>query len=838
MARLVLTSWGNFPPTGIFEGTYGDIGSFHGCVNVPQNEAIGHAHYCTIAYRPVLPVRAEYELIIRGEPVELLSLFDRKQRKELELGKTSVREDISASTEDAFSELLRHAQYNHYVYYKFGTCFPIQCSPYDVQKIARLLGKQSILMSGPVKCHSKFTTDYSEQQEQEQNQNNTTSLSEATTALQISTRDLNNGVYIWKPHTTHTQWVALIIITIVSLFIVCMTLVDLAFNRLPKLYATMVVERRRERHSNGNAVLPTGNGNGIENGNLNGNANGNGTSTGPPSSHQADTNNNMGLQEFSSNGHSISDSSFHEPINIEQAEEEEAENFLKRGAAKINGNGLNRKWIRSEKENGREELGGSGKKDEYKRGKEEEEEKVIRRSLFMQIVDDCSIVTNLRHFFHISQSQLNNDILCINGIRCITMSWIIITHTMQYNDWSAFARTREIETHLKSLINQPLFNGSYLVDTFFLVSGLLTSLSSFRNHATKTTNAASATTTSKDINTKSLLERFSPRSYLIGRYLRLTPQIMLVSVLFILLPLLSQSGGPHWYTITGEYSENCSQNWWLNLFYIQAFYRSNEMCNFVCWWISVDMFYHLFALAVILLILYNGSKVALPSCSLIVAFHWIIQVIRHYQLGLPPNLLSTIPQTGAMWSEMTLQSFWTPYAHAFPFFLGLYLGYLMAQKNSTLASWFTQTRAIIGWTLATCLLILQSYSTYFWVIGEWRYTRLIATLFYLIGPIIWSTCLSWVILACQFGYGSFINSMLSCKLFIVLGKASYIVYLSHFLVIFSFFGSQNLLLEPTQLVMLYVIIGNICLSMILGCCLCVIYELPWLKAQKRIMKFV
>lgn len=476
-----------------------------------------------------------------------------------------------------------------------------------------------------------------------------------------------------------------------------------------------------------------------------------------------------------------------------------------------------------------------------------------QKSLLRNLIDDCSIITNTREFFLIGISQHKNDILCINGLRCITMSWIIVAHTMQYNDWSAFARIYEIETHLESLINQPLFNASYLVDTFFLISGLLTSFSAFRTinldfdgqpSSTSTTNRGQQRRSLKNYNKKrhrtirEVLSIFSCKSYLIGRYLRLTPQILLVSLFFIILPLLSRKGGPHWYTMTGEYSENCSNNWWINLLHIQAFYKSNEMCNFVCWWISVDMFYHLFALLAILTIFKYGHQMSSRLCVWLMLLTGLWQAHKHYSMKLPPNLLSTIPQTGAMWSEMTLKYFWSPEAHTFPFIFGFYVGYLMAQRESDLRCWFNLRRALFGWFVTITALVCVSYGTYFWVMGKYTYTNEISTLFNIITQIIWSLCLAWVIVACQFDYGGFINQILSCKLFIILGKASYIVYLSHFLLLFSFFGSQNLLLEPTQVLMLYVIIGNVCLSMIFGSILCIVFEMPWLKIQKRIMRHI
>lgn len=700
---------------------------------MPENRHIRHAHYCTIAYRPVLPRRRQFELIVRPEPEPLLRLFE---------------------AGDAFTDILKHAQYNHYIYYKLGTCFPIDCTPEDVQKLANLLGRRSVLMSGPVKCHSSRPDDYGHSE------------------LQISTRDLNQGLYVWKPHTSRAQLVAGAVLAGCAAVIVLLSLVDV----LAKRMATSSDQGERQTSAKHEADKLEGRAAGQE--------------------EPASISLSFKAPRLDENNNIVEDSPQPSLMELEMHK-------------------LGPKLADSTKAANKEARGCS----------------------LVSLAEDYSLLTNLRQFFTISQGQLDNDILCINGIRCLTMTWIIVTHTMQYNDWSAFARTREIETHLKSLLNQPIFNASYLVDTFFLISGLLTSFSSFR-----TPKASSAPKPDRaEQALDELRSRFSVRSYLLGRYLRLTPQILFVSLLFIVLPKLSTSGGPHWYTMTGEYSENCAQNWWVNLLHIEAFYRTSEMCNFACWWVSVDMVFHLMALAVILASLRFGFALVWRASFLVSLVLLAYQAERHFALALPPNLLSTIPQTGAMWTKMTLGFFWTPHAHALPFFLGLYLGYLMAQQGRALAAWFGDGSAAgarrrrTGWALAGSALALQSYSTYFWVTGEWSYSRVGATLFQLCAPAVWSASLAWIILACHYKAGGPLNALLSARVFLVLGKASYLVYLSHFLVLFTFFGSQNLLLEPTQLMMFYVIVGNVCLSMLLGSLLCIGFELPWLKTQRRLI---
>lgn len=732
-------------------------------MQVPENAQIKHAHYCSLAFRPLMPQRADFELIVTPLREPLRSLFGEASA----VGKSTNQ----TSHVDIFADLLNFSQYFHYVFLKMGTCFPIDCSPRDVQRVAKLIGRRWSFQTGPVKCNSKFASDYEELEE------TTTSDGGSQKALQISTtRDLNDGVFIWKPHMTNSQFWALIILGSIILVISAATLADLVLNQVAKLKSHL-----------GNLTKET-----------------------------------AGLRAQTTNGeNSISIRSHELNVlhNTKLASDEDSNNNI---AYQDDNNNLNSKT--TVKLNHLNQIQGRLQSDAPIGGV---------KSPFRMLIQDLSAIENAKAFFTPTRSP--RDISCLHGIRCLTMIWIIITHTMQYNDWSAFARAREVEVHLRSLVTQPLFNGSYLVDTFFVISGLLTSYTIFSERKTL----------------REISQRFSCFNYLLNRYLRLTPAVLFVSGLFILLPLaIKSSGSPHWYTMTGEYSEFCSRNWWIQILHLQAFYKPAEMCNFASWWISVDSFFHLIGLFVLLIIFSanrsrsesSGSlvresrKYALGACLSLATIGLLVQFSIHYYFKLPPNMMSTIPQTEAMFSITTLYFFWTPIAHSMPFLLGLLSGYLLAREQELLLSYLSWPRALVIWSCVIALFVLQLFSTYFWIIGQWSYKpALMATTYNVSSTLLWSATLIWIILACKLNFGGPINAILSCKLFSVLSKASYLVYLSHFLVLFTFFGSQNLLLEPSQLIMTYVIMGNICISMLFGSFLCVTLEMPWLKLHKRLM---
>lgn len=151
-----------------------------------------------------------------------------------------------------------------------------------------------------------------------------------------------------------------------------------------------------------------------------------------------------------------------------------------------------------------------------------------------------------------------NDISCVHGLRFWTISWIIFGHTMQYTEWAGFARAYQVEENIVSFFLQPVLNATFSVDTFFLISGLLTT------YVTWTI-------------TRGQYKRFNKFAFLISRYLRLTPQVLLVILLFIVFPMMGD--GPYWRGLIQKESDNCKRNWWVSALYLQAFVRQDQIVS-------------------------------------------------------------------------------------------------------------------------------------------------------------------------------------------------------------------------------------------------------------------
>jgi len=424
-----------------------------------------------------------------------------------------------------------------------------------------------------------------------------------------------------------------------------------------------------------------------------------------------------------------------------------------------------------------------------------------------------STITNGEEFF--KTSLRSNDIRCLHGLRVITMLWIICVHTLQYNDWSGFTRVYNTEESMRSVFLHPIVNANYVVDNFFLISGLLAAYTTWNSNKGTSAN-------------------FSILTSLMSRYLRLTPQVLLVSLLYILLPLIGD--GPFWYDMTHDASKNCEKNWWINALHLQAFYRDNEMCNLVGWWISVDMFYYIIAVFLLWLILNGRTGRAMFVSLLFVSYSVGKTIYIHYSGGFAPNNLGSVPQVGEVWSEYVIRFNWSPYPHAYIFFLGLWIGYCLANNK-----WKYQVErwSNVGWIVSVLILVCVNLSSHVWVSGAAEPTNQeISTSYNVLTAILWANAFGWIIVSLHYGSLPSLSALLSSNFFILLSKASFIIYLSHMLVIRIVFGTQYHTLEVSPGVLLYLITGNIFLSVILGIFLCITFEGPCLKFQRRIVEQV
>ena len=72
-------------------------------------------------------------------------------------------------------------------------------------------------------------------------------------------------------------------------------------------------------------------------------------------------------------------------------------------------------------------------------------------------------------------------------------------------------------------------------------------------------------------------------------------------------------------------------------------------------------------------------------------------------------------------------------------------------------------------------------------------------IFFSVSRFTWPLAIAWVIFACHYGYGGFVNSILSCKSYVPITRLSYVAYLIHPVIMIWYFYTQETMFHGTLL---------------------------------------
>ncbi|XP_077053559.1 O-acyltransferase like protein [Siphateles boraxobius] len=396
----------------------------------------------------------------------------------------------------------------------------------------------------------------------------------------------------------------------------------------------------------------------------------------------------------------------------------------------------------------------------------------------------------------------------LNGIRILSLLWIISGHTVQLSAWSNLDNDKRWKDMVeKNPFYVLAFSGPvYLaVDSFLLLGGLL-SAKSLLNSIQR----------SDDTLSFSLVAHF-----LFRRFKRIQPLHLFIVCLTIGLFSVVQRG-VFWFIPEGEVF-SCKKYWWSNLLLINNLFTITDICAPWTWYLSID--FQFYATTPFLIFLYRINK------SVLVVVSSVLLMLSSVTGALITGLLQLpVHQPTTLAYESYFQYYYNkPYTRYGPYLLGILAGIYMTTKKETLIK--QQWQVVIGWLCSLSIMALLVGLSY--VLRDVPpYPSLPHAVYQGIHRSLWALALVWIILACEEGHGGFVDKILSLGLWAPLSNISFACYLIHPIIIILYNGKQETTMHYTDYNFFYLFLGHLLLSVSLGYVLTVLIEKPYLFLLK------
>ncbi|XP_043926510.1 O-acyltransferase like protein-like [Protopterus annectens] len=373
----------------------------------------------------------------------------------------------------------------------------------------------------------------------------------------------------------------------------------------------------------------------------------------------------------------------------------------------------------------------------------------------------------------------------LNGIRVLSLFWVISGHTSQMTAWLNLDNAAEWK---ETVLKNPLYVYSrsgpfYLaVDTFILISGTLSAKSLLNV----------LQTADRKLTLKVILK------YYLNRLARLQPlhlySICVLVALYSIIPW-----GPMW-EIPKFHLDNCRRVWWTNVLLLNNFISVLESCNGWTWYIANDFQLYLTTPFILLLLKRNMFGISIILGFIFLTSAVIVALLSWY-FRLPIAFPSDMRTTSTV--MYFLEYYTKPYCRYGPFLVGILLGTSMYNKETSIVK--SKIWACAGWSC--CFVIMAVIITLAYCLNDSPESYSVtAAVYQALHRSLWAGAVAWIIVACEEGYGGFIKQLLSWSIWNPLASISYACYLVHPIIIIIYNGLQETLMHYTDLNMVEFIV--------------------------------
>ena len=429
----------------------------------------------------------------------------------------------------------------------------------------------------------------------------------------------------------------------------------------------------------------------------------------------------------------------------------------------------------------------------------------------------------------LSTKQPPSAITSINGLRVMSMFWVILGHTYFIALEAGLDNTLRLKDVMGRFSFQAIGNAYFAVDSFFVLSGLLVMYLSMRQMKRKN-------------------GRFPFLTYYLHRYLRLTPTYAFV-LFFIWFLSRYLANGPKYDSIVGDKSSfynSCSSYWWTNLLYINNLYPWNlmESCTSWSWYLANDMQFYILS-PLIIIPLYFLLPLGIAISAVVILVSMIISGTLAGVYDLQANQLAVFAynyQSNVSISEGNTYVdllYIKPWHRVTPYVVGLLLGYVLYRVHPP-----TKRNVYLNYIVFAIMWILSAVfltSTLYGLYPQWNGhipTKAENVVYIMFSKFTWGLGLALLIIICHYGYGGLVNTFLSMSFWIPLSRISYNAYLLHPFIMVVIYGSQQKVIHYQDYTLVVYAIGLTVLSYGAAAVVSVFVEFPVGNLEQAIFKMV
>lgn len=430
-----------------------------------------------------------------------------------------------------------------------------------------------------------------------------------------------------------------------------------------------------------------------------------------------------------------------------------------------------------------------------------------------KIMKPFSLISNIERLLKPSETE---EFSIINGMKVCCILQVISGHRW----FIEFGNPQANTDFIYRLIHNEwmgYFKCAIFLETFFVISGFLTF----------------------HLITKQLMEKkrlnFIP--IMIYRWLRIFPVYgsLIVTYIFVL-PYLND--GPYWRKLIYRESERCQTNWWTNVLFINNYVNTDELCIIPSWYLACD--FHFFIIGTLLTYAIwkwrrQGLIIlgALLTLSTVVPTYIIINQKHRGVTSINPSDLNDLSKD-RFFTEVYIKS----HMRSLTYFIGILAGYLYMRMKEADYTFSLKSRIICFPAALAIGNTIYLVCGMFYILGH-EYNAYEHALYFTLGRLVWGILVAYAIIGHGIsGFGVCMSGFLGHRLFHVVGKLVFCIYIYQELIQLQTIGSIRTPMYQNLTLMAWKWSGDLLMALMYAFAINVMIESPFDRLQKNVMKLI